>query len=128
MLRFLLRRVALIIPTFVAVTLISFVLIRLVPGDPIEVRGGERGITPERLAMLREELGLNDPLWKQFGRYEWQVLHGDLGVSVVTRNSVWSEFTDLFPATLELATCAMLFAVVIGVPLGVVAAVNRGSA
>ena len=77
--------------------------------------------------MLREELGLNDPLWKQFVNYEWQVLHGDLGVSVVTRNSVWSEFTELFPATLELAICAMLFAVVIGVPLGVIAAVKRGS-
>ena len=127
MLRFLLRRIGVIIPTFIAVTFISFMLIRLVPGDPIEVRVGERGIAPERLAQLRHEYGLDQPLWKQFLNYESQVLQGDLGSSVVTHNSVWSEFTELFPATLELAICAMLFAVVVGMPLGVIAAVRRGS-
>lgn len=127
MLRFLLRRVGVIIPTFIAVTFISFMLIRLVPGDPIEVRVGERGIAPERLAQLRHEYGLDQPLWKQFLDYESQVLQGDLGSSVVTHDSVWSEFTELFPATLELAICAMLFAVVVGMPLGVIAAVRRGS-
>lgn len=127
MLRFLLRRVGVIIPTFIAVTFISFMLIRLVPGDPIEVRVGERGIAPERLAQLRHEYGLDQPLWKQFLNYESQVLQGDLGSSVVTHDSVWSEFTELFPATLELAICAMLFAVVLGMPLGVIAAVRRGS-
>jgi dipeptide transport system permease protein len=127
MLRFLLRRIAIIIPTFVAVTFISFMLIRLVPGDPIEVRVGERGIAPERLAQLRQQYGLDQPLWRQFLDYELQVAHGDLGTSVVTHGSVWSEFTDLFPATLELAFCAMLFAVFIGMPLGVIAAVKRGS-
>jgi dipeptide transport system permease protein len=127
MLRFLLRRIGVIIPTFIAVTFISFMLIRLVPGDPIEVRVGERGIAPERLAQLRHEYGLDQPLWKQFLDYESQVLQGDLGSSVVTHDSVWSEFTELFPATLELAICAMLFAVVVGMPLGVIAAVRRGS-
>lgn len=127
MLRFLLRRIGVIIPTFIAVTFISFMLIRLVPGDPIEVRVGERGIAPERLAQLRHEYGLDQPLWKQFLNYESQVLQGDLGSSVVTHDSVWSEFTELFPATLELAICAMLFAVVLGMPLGVIAAVRRGS-
>ena len=99
MLRFLLRRIGVIIPTFIAVTFISFMLIRLVPGDPIEVRVGERGIAPERLAQLRHEYGLDQPLWKQFLNYESQVLQGDLGSSVVTHDSVWSEFTELFPAT-----------------------------
>src|SRR5438309_10356328 len=114
MLRFLLRRIGVIVPTFVAVTFISFLLIHLVPGDPIEVRMGERGIAPERLAQLRHEYGLDQPLWKQFVAYEMQVAQGDLGTSVVTHSPVWSEFAELFPATLELGICAMLFAVIVG--------------
>ena len=128
MIRFLLRRVAMIVPTFFAVTLFSFALIHAVPGDPIEVRTGERGIEPERLAMLRHQYGLDQPLWRQFLRYEGQVARGDLGTSVVTQDSVWTEFTQLFPATLELSACALLFGVVVGLPLGVVAAVRRGTA
>jgi dipeptide transport system permease protein len=127
LLRLILRRLALIIPTFIGVTLMGFALIHAVPGDPVEVRTGEHGISPERLAYYRHELGLDQPLWKQFVNYEVQLLHGDLGKSVVTQQSVWSEFTTVFPATLELATCALIFAIVVGLPLGVVAAVKRGS-
>jgi dipeptide transport system permease protein len=125
--RFLLRRVTLVIPTFIAVTFLSFMLIRLVPGDPIEVRAGEHGISPERLAEMRHEYGLDQPLWKQFAIYEGQLARGDLGQSVITRAPVWDEFTTLFPATVELSICAMLFAIFVGVPLGVIAAVKRGS-
>ena len=127
MLSLILRRLALIIPTFIGVTLMGFALIHAVPGDPVEVRTGEHGISPERLAYYRHELGLDQPLWKQFVNYEVQLLHGDLGKSVVTQQSVWSEFTTVFPATLELAVCALVFAIVVGLPLGVVAAVKRGS-
>src|SRR5271168_1155574 len=119
MVRFLLRRVTLIVPTFVGVTLLSFLLIHLVPGDPIEVRFGERGIAPARLAMLRHEAGLDRPLWQQFLSYEENVVSGHLGASVVTHEQVWTEFITLFPATIELSVCAMLFAVIIGLPLGV---------
>ena len=66
--------------------------------------------------MLRHELGLDQPLWKQFVDYVWQVLHGDLGMSVVTRKPVWSEFTDAVSGDPRARVCAMLFAVVIGVP------------
>ena len=128
MLRFLLRRVTLIVPTFVGVTLLSFLLIHLVPGDPIEVRTGERGISPARLAEMRHEMGLDQPLWRQFVRYEVQLAHGDLGTSILTDHSVWSEFTTLFPATVELSVCAILFAIAVGLPLGIIAAVRRGSA
>ncbi len=128
MLKFLGRRFGLVIPTFIGVTFLSFMLIHLVPGDPIEVRAGEHGISPERLALLRHQFGLDQPLWRQFLSYEVQVLHGDLGTSVVTQQPVWTEFTQLFPATLELSLCAMLFAVVVGLPLGVIAASRRGSA
>ena len=102
-------------------------LIHAVPGDPIEVRMGERGVTPERLATLRAEMGLDQPLWRQFLDYEGQVLQGNLGRSVVTQEKVWTEFKTFFPATLELSACALLFAVVVGLPLGVMAAVRRGS-
>jgi dipeptide transport system permease protein len=127
MLQFLLRRVTLIIPTFIAVTFLSFMLIHLVPGDPIEVRVGEHGIAPERLAELRHELGYDQPLWKQFVDYEVQLAHGDLGQSVVTRETVWKEFLTLFPATVELGLGAITFAILLGLPMGVIAAVKRGS-
>ncbi|WP_434622416.1 ABC transporter permease subunit [Azospirillum sp. B2RO_4] len=127
MLRFILTRVSLVIPTFLGITFLTFILIRLVPGDPIEVRTGERGIAPERLAELRHEMGLDQPLWQQFLHYVGNVLHGDFGLSLITHNSVLSEFLTLFPATLELALCAMLFATLVGLPAGIVAAVKRGS-
>jgi dipeptide transport system permease protein len=127
MFRFLLGRLVLIVPTFIGVTFLAFLLIHLVPGDPIEVRVGEHGIAPERLAELRHEFGLDQPLWKQFLDYEVSVVSGGLGKSVVTREPVWNEFTTLFPATLELTLCAITLALVIGLPLGVIAAVKRGS-
>src|SRR6478735_11509307 len=127
MIKFFLKRAALTIPTFVALMFVTFVAIRLVPGDPVEVRTGERGISPERLAQFRHELGLDQPVWKQFLDYVWQLLHGDFGTSVVTNERVLTEFFTLFPATLELSAAAMLFAVLLGVPAGVVAAVKRGS-
>ncbi|MFM2041875.1 MAG: hypothetical protein RLY86_451 [Pseudomonadota bacterium] len=127
MLKFILTRLAVLIPTFLGVTMLSFFLIRLVPGDPIEVRVGERGIEEERLAELRAQLGLDRPLWEQYLSYLGDVLRGDLGTSVVTQNGVLEEFLTLFPATLELAFCAILFAVVIGLPAGMLAAVKRGT-
>ena len=128
MLRLLARRLALIVPTFIGVTLLGFLLIHSIPGDAVEARVGERGISPERLAYFRHELGLDQPLWKQFLDYQGQLLRGDLGRSVVTQESVWAEFKTFFPATLELGLCALLFAIVLGLPLGVMAAVRRGSA
>ena len=127
MIRFFAKRVLLTIPTFVALIFLVFVAIRLVPGDPVETRVGEHGIAPERLALLRHQLGLDLPVWRQFLDYLWQLGHGDFGRSLSTSNPVLSEFLTLFPATLELSACAMIFAVVIGIPLGVVAAVKRGS-
>ena len=83
MLAYFLRRILLTIPTFVALMFVTFVAIRLVPGDPVEVRVGEHGISPERLAMFRHELGLDLPVWRQFLAYVWQLLHGDFGTSLV---------------------------------------------
>jgi dipeptide transport system permease protein len=127
MILYFLKRAALTIPTFIALMFLTFVAIRLVPGDPVEVRVGERGISPERLAQFRHELGLDQPVWKQFLDYVWQLLHGDFGTSVVTNEKVLTEFLTLFPATVELSLSAMLFAVAIGLPAGAFAAVKRGS-
>lgn len=126
MLRFLLKRLALTIPTFVALMFVTFTMIRMVPGDPIEARRGERGIDPERHAQLLKEMGLDQPVWKQFGDYVWQILHGDFGTTIVSKTPVLEEFLKLFPATLELTFCAMLLATLVGIPAGVFAAAKRG--
>ena len=127
MFAYLLRRLALTVPTFIALMFVTFVAIRLVPGDPVEVRVGERGISPERLAMFRHELGLDQPVWKQFLDYAGQLLHGDFGTSLATNQKVLTEFAALFPATLELSAAAMLIAVGLGIPAGTLAAARRGS-
>lgn len=126
MLRFFLKRLALTVPTFVALMFVTFLMLRLVPGDPVEVRLGEHGITPERHAKLIHEMGLDQPIWKQFLDYMWGLLHGDFGISTITKNPVVHEFAQLFPATIELSLCAMIFAIAIGVPAGVIAAAKRG--
>jgi dipeptide transport system permease protein len=127
MLRFILTRVGLVIPTFLGIILLTFVLIRLVPGDPVEVRVGERGISPERHAELLHQMGLDRPLYVQFFDYVGGVLQGDLGTSVITQRPVMDEFLTLFPATVELAIFAMIFATLVGLPAGILAAVRRGS-
>src|SRR6478672_325416 len=111
MLRYFVKRVLLTLPIFLALIALTFFALRLIPGDPIEVRRGERGISPERLAQLRHEMGLDQPLIKQFWDYLWQVLHGDFGTSIVTHESVLKEFMTLFPATVELTLAAILFAI-----------------
>jgi dipeptide transport system permease protein len=126
MLAYFVRRILLTIPTFVALMFATFVAIRLVPGDPVEVRVGEHGISPERLAEFRHALGLDLPVWRQFLAYVWQLLHGDFGTSLSTQQKVLTEFLTLFPATLELSFCALVFALLIGVPTGAIAAVKRG--
>jgi dipeptide transport system permease protein len=126
MLRFFLKRVVLTLPTFFALMFVTFLMIRLVPGDPVEVRRGERGITPERHAELLHEMGLDRPVWEQFADYVWGLFHGDFGVSIITKTPILQEFLTLFPATLELTLCAMIFAIALGIPAGVIAATRRG--
>ena len=127
MLQFLARRLLLVVPAFLGVTILTFVLIHLVPGDPVLMRAGERGMSAERHAQLRAEMGLDQPLPIQYLRYVGGIVQGDLGQSVVSRRPVLEEFLTLFPATVELSVCAMLFAVMVGLPAGVLAAVRRGT-
>lgn len=127
MLQFILRRLGLVIPTFIGITLLTFAFVHMIPGDPVLIMAGERGITPERHAQLMAMLGLDQPLWKQYVSYINGVMHGDLGISLKSRIPVWDEFVPRFKATLELGICAMIFAVAVGIPVGVLAAVKRGS-
>ncbi|MCG1019612.1 MULTISPECIES: ABC transporter permease subunit [Burkholderiaceae] len=127
MIRFVLRRLGMVIPTFIGITLLAFALIHLIPGDPIEVMMGERGVDPQMHAEALHRLGLDEPLPLQYLHYVGRALHGNLGTSLITNTSVMDEFVARFPATLELSVCAMAFALLFGLPAGVAAALRRGS-
>ncbi len=127
MLQFILRRLGLVIPTFIGITLLTFAFVHMIPGDPVTIMAGERGISTERHAQIMAEMGLDKPLYQQYFHYVNGVLHGDLGISLKSRIAVWEEFVPRFKATLELGICAMLFAIAVGIPVGVLAAVKRGS-
>ncbi|KVT78447.1 peptide ABC transporter permease [Burkholderia ubonensis] len=127
MLRFVLRRVGMVIPTFIGITILAFALIHLIPGDSIEVMMGERGVDPVMHAEAMKRLGLDQPLPVQYVHYIGRALSGDLGMSIITNTSVAGEFFARFPATVELSLCALVFALVVGLPAGVIAALRRGS-
>lgn len=127
LIRYLVGKLAVLIPTFFGITIVAFGFVRVLPGDPIMLMAGERGLTPERHAQLMEQFGFDRPLWQQYLTYLGNLLQGDLGTSIVTHRPVAEDFLTFFPATVELGICAMLLAICIGLPLGVLAAVKRGS-
>jgi ABC-type dipeptide/oligopeptide/nickel transport system permease component len=107
-------------------TLVSFLLVRIIPGDPAEVMLGDRA-TPEAVRLLRESLGLDRPLLVQYGLYLQRLAHGDLGMSIRAGRPVATIIAERLPATVELATVAAGLAVVVGLPLGVLAGARRSS-
>ncbi|NBI41444.1 ABC transporter permease subunit [[Haemophilus] felis] len=127
MFQFIIKRILMVIPTFLAITLITFALVHLIPGDPIEIRMGERGLTPEVHAQMMQQLGLDRPLPEQYFSYIKGVLQGDLGNSFRNNEPVMKEFFTLFPATVELAIFALGWSLIGGVILGVIAAVRKDS-
>lgn len=111
--------------TYLGLLAVTFFIGRVIPVDPVLAMVGDRA--PEHvIARVREEMGLNKPLWEQFFIYVSKVLHGDFGTSVLTSNPVMADIRRVFPATLELATLGTLIGAGLGVPLGVWAAVRRG--
>jgi peptide/nickel transport system permease protein len=113
----------------VGMTLISFVLSQAVPADPVTANLGEQAAgNPEVVAAFRQRWGLDRPLHEQYGIYLWNVLHGDLGTSITTKQPVALDLRRHLPATIELAVSAMLISVAIGIPLGVLAAAKRAGA
>lgn len=120
-----LRLLLTIAVTLFGLLLVTFVIGRVVPIDPVLAAVGDRA-PPEVYERVKEELGLNLPLWRQFAIYVGDVLSGDLGQSVLTARPVLEDIRRFFPATLELATLATLIGIVIGVPVGVLAATHAG--
>ena len=127
MLRFLLNRLAVLVPTFIGVSIIAFSFIRLLPGDPVALLSGERVMSPERHAEISRQLGLDRPMVVQYLDYLWGVMQGDFGRSITTKEPILDQFATLFPATLELSICAILLAIILGIPAGIFAALKRGS-
>jgi ABC-type dipeptide/oligopeptide/nickel transport system permease component len=125
--RFLLRRFLLAVPVLLGVATLVFSLIHLIPGDPAVAMLGE-GADPEQVERLRRELGLDRPLVEQYGRYVAGLLRGDLGTSLRTMQPVTEVIGERVPATIELALVSMAVAISIAIPLGLVAAVWRGTA
>ena len=102
-------------------------MLELTPGDPVQLMLSEFQTTPEQIARLRSQLHLDEPLPVQFGRFVWDAMHGDLGTSIRTRRPVLQEIEDNFPSTLQLAVAGLVVAAIMGVGLGIVAAVNQHS-
>lgn len=120
------RFLTVIVTTFLGLLAVTFFIGRVVPVDPVLAVLGDRA-PASAIARVREEMGLSLPLWQQFLLYVRQVLSGDFGTSILTTNPVLSDIAHVFPATLELATFGTLIGTVLGIPLGVLAAVKRGS-
>jgi ABC-type dipeptide/oligopeptide/nickel transport system permease component len=126
-LAYFLRRLSLVIPTLVGVTLITFTLTYVLPGNPAVVKAGPL-VSPEMVKELEKQMGLDQPAWVQYGRYIGGILHGDLGESASTGRPVLEDFRQRLPATLELTLASLLIALVLGIPLGVQSAVHRDTA
>ena len=120
-----LRFLGVIAATYLGLLAVTFFIGRVIPVDPVLAVVGERA-TEEQVQRVRQELGLDQPLPVQFGRYVAGVLQGNFGTSLLTSNPVWDDIRRTFPATMELATCGILIGAGLGVPLGVWAAVRRG--
>src|SRR4029078_2340821 len=125
--RYLLHKIVLVLPTLLGITICAFAFVRLLPGDPILAMAGEHGVTPERYEQLKEQFRYNLPIIEQYLRYVGEILTGDFGVSISSKRPVLEDFSTLFPATMELSLCAIIFAIIIGIPAGIFAAVKRGS-
>ena len=121
MLRFVVRRLLLLIPILVGVSIPVFFWIRALPGGPAAALLGERA-TPEDVAAIEHQYGLDQPIYVQYGKYAKQLATLNFGTSSTSRQPVTTEFRQRFPATIELAFAAGLFALVFGIPLGFIAA------
>ena len=118
------RRLVLMVPTLLGVTVIVFVLSRVMPGDPAQLAAGEQA-TPEMVETFRREFRLDRPLYEQYAVYLWGMLQGDLGRSMFTNRPVRDDLLAFLPATLELTTVSIVMALALGVPAGVVSALYR---
>src|ERR687887_336697 len=128
MLAYLVQRLLATVPVLLGVSLLTFSMLHLVPGDPVSlVMSTEDAWSKADVERVRDEFGLNDPLYVQYGRYVLRAAHGDFGISIRSRRDVAGLILQALPYTLELALCSMLVALAVGVPLGVLAAVQHNT-
>ncbi len=127
MLRFLLRKIFDVILTLVGITFLCFILIRLIPGDPVLIMIGEKSVSPEVYQEMKRNLGLDKSMPEQFVAFASKAIQGDLGTSIVTKSPVWQEFKERFPATIELGMVGLFGATLLAIPLGIIAAIKRNS-
>ena len=127
MAKYIIKRLIALIPVLLGVTLIIFTLLYITPGDPAQALLGDEAATPEAIAQIHEELGLDDPFWVRYGRYVWDLLHGNLGLSYQNGKPVIDRLLECLPKTLTLACASAALAVVLGVTFGVIAAVKHNS-
>lgn len=121
------KRIALAIPTILLTSVVVFLMLYLIPGDPASIYIGENQATPERMAAIRHSLGFDRPLYVQYGDFLWKAMHGDLGRSVQTNRPVAQEIRARLPDTFTLAIAAMLLAVLFGVGLGLISGLRQNS-
>jgi peptide/nickel transport system permease protein len=126
MLAYIIRRIFILIPTLLGVSIIIFLMLRMMPGDPAELLLGERA-TEAALHEIREHLGLNEPIHVQYGMFLKRLMKGDLGETIWTRQKVWVEVKQRFPATIELAVAALLISCFFGMIFGIISATKQYS-
>ncbi len=126
MLAYIVRRIFILIPTLLGVSILVFLMLHMTPGDPAELLLGERA-TEEALVELREHLGLNEPLYVQYGLFLKRLMKGDLGETIWTRQKVWTEVKQRFPATIELTVVALCIACFFGIIFGIISATKQYS-
>ena len=125
--KYILKRICIMILMLIGMSFIVFASMYLAPGDPAEIAAGPSA-TAEEIEIMRAYLGLDKPFWTQYISYLTNLLHGNLGTSLITRQPIWSELSIRISNTLNLAVAAMIFACVLGIPLGIIAAINKDTA
>jgi peptide/nickel transport system permease protein len=126
MLAYIFRRILILIPTLLGISIIVFFMLRITPGDPAELLLGERA-TEEALHEIREHLGLNEPLYVQYGKFIKRLMKGDLGETIWSRQKVWIEVKERFPATIELSVAALFISCFFGIIFGIISATRQYS-
>ena len=127
MTRFISARLLVTVPVVFGVTLAVFSMLFLIPGDPVKMMLSEFGTSPEQIARMRAQLHLNEPFAEQFGRFVWGAVQGNLGESIRDRRPVRAEILEVLPATVQLAVTALVLSGLLGITLGIVAAVRQNS-
>jgi ABC-type dipeptide/oligopeptide/nickel transport system permease component len=126
MLRHILRRLLLAIPTLFVVVTVIFLLVRVIPGDPARAALGDNA-TEQAVDQLREQLGLNEPIWVQYVTYMRGLIQGDLGTTLITRQPAWDQIQFVLPHTLQLTFAALIVALILGIPIGIITAVKQNT-